>query len=138
MLMIVDQVLADLASRMSTAGPVQQMMAKMGAATKVIIIVMVMMLMISMIFMLMISMTGKDEGDTISQHLISIDASWCFGPQCTVVHNVLFGQFEFLATEQALTYLKICVLISHLTYICPSSFDCEELIQKDVFVNFKL
>ena len=65
MLMIVDQVLADLASRMSTAGPVQQMMAKMGAATKVIIIVMVMMLMISMIFMLMISMTCKDEGDTI-------------------------------------------------------------------------
>jgi len=30
-----EQVLADLASRMSTAGPVQQMMAKMGAATKV-------------------------------------------------------------------------------------------------------
>ena len=53
------------------------------------------------------------------------------------LHNVLFGQFEFLATEQAETYFKICVLISHLTYICPSSFDCEELIQKNVFVNFK-
>ena len=57
MLMIVDQVLADLASRMSTAGPVQQMMAKMGAATKVIIIVMVMMLMISMIFMMLMIST---------------------------------------------------------------------------------
>ena len=54
------------------------------------------------------------------------------------VHNVLFGQFEFLTTERAETYLKICVLISHLTYICPSSFDCEELVEKNVFVNFKL
>ena len=44
------------------------------------------------------------------------------------LHNVLFGQFEFLATEQAETYLKISVLISHSTYICPSLFDCEELI----------
>ena len=35
------QVLADLASRMSTAGPVQQMMGKMGAATKVVLIVMI-------------------------------------------------------------------------------------------------
>ena len=30
------------------------------------------------------------------------------------LHNVLFGQSEFLATEQA--YLKICVLVSHSTY----------------------
>ena len=29
------QVLADLASKMTSAGPVQQMMAQMGAATKV-------------------------------------------------------------------------------------------------------
>ena len=28
---------------------------------------------------------------------------------------MLFGQFEFLATEQAETYLKISVLISHST-----------------------
>ena len=41
------------------------------------------------------------------------------------VHNVLFGQYVYLATEQAETYLKICVLIYHLTYICPSLFDCE-------------
>ena len=41
------------------------------------------------------------------------------------MHNVLFGQYVYLATEQAETYLKICVLIYHLTYICPSLFDCE-------------
>ena len=44
------------------------------------------------------------------------------------LHNVYIVQFEFLATKQAETYLKICVLISHSTYICPSLFDCEELI----------
>ena len=54
------------------------------------------------------------------------------------MHNVLFGQFEFLATERAETYLKIYVLIFHSTYIYPSSFDCEELIEKSIFVNFKL
>ena len=54
------------------------------------------------------------------------------------VHNVLFGQFEFLATERAETYLKIYVLIFHLTYIYSSSFDCEELKEKSIFVNFKL
>ena len=44
------------------------------------------------------------------------------------LHNVYIVQFEFLATKQAETYLKICVLISHSTYICHSLFDCEELI----------
>ena len=29
------------------------------------------------------------------------------------VHNVLFGQYVFLPTEQAETYLKIYVLIYH-------------------------
>ena len=56
----------------------------------------------------------------------------------SAVHNVLFGQFEFLATEQAETYLKICVLIYHLTYICPSLFDCEVNMKKIIFVIFKL
>ena len=41
------------------------------------------------------------------------------------LHNVLFGQYVYLATEQAETYLKICVLVYHLTYICPSLFDCK-------------
>ena len=54
------------------------------------------------------------------------------------VHNVLSGQFEFLATEQTETYLKISVLISHSTYICPSLFDCEENMKKMIFVIFKL
>ena len=51
--------------------------------------------------------------------------------------DVLFGQYEFLATEQAETYLQICVFISHSTYICPNSFDCEELIQKMFFCEFQ-
>ena len=33
------------------------------------------------------------------------------------VHNVLFEQYVYLATEQAETYFKICFLICHLTYI---------------------
>ena len=33
------------------------------------------------------------------------------------LNNVLFGQYVYLATEQAETYLKICVLIYHLTYV---------------------
>ena len=41
------------------------------------------------------------------------------------VHYVLFVQYAYLATERAETYRKICILIYLLTYICPSSFDCE-------------
>ena len=33
------------------------------------------------------------------------------------LHNVLFGQYVYLTTEQAETYFKICFLICHLTYI---------------------
>ena len=54
------------------------------------------------------------------------------------LHNVLFGQYVYLATEQAETYLKICVLIYHLTYICPSLFDCEVNTFLFIFVNSKL
>ena len=36
------------------------------------------------------------------------------------VHYVLFGQYFFLPTKQAETYLKIYVLIYHSTYIYPS------------------
>ena len=54
------------------------------------------------------------------------------------LHNVLFGQYVYLATEQAETYLKICVLIYHLTYICPSLFDCEVNTFFFIFVIFKL
>ena len=41
------------------------------------------------------------------------------------MHNVKIGQYVYLATERAETYRKICILIYLLTYICPSSFDCE-------------
>ena len=57
--------------------------------------------------------------------------------QCTL-HNVYIGQYVYLATEQAETYLKICVLIYHLTYICPSLFDCEVNTFFFIFVIFKL
>ena len=54
------------------------------------------------------------------------------------LHNVLFGQYVFLPTEQAETYLKIYVLIYHSTYICPSLFGWKEnLIFKEA-VTFKL
>ena len=42
------------------------------------------------------------------------------------VQNVLFIQNVFLPTWQAETYLKICVLIYHLTYIFPSLFGWKE------------
>ena len=45
---------------------------------------------------------------------------------CGALHNVLFGQYVFLPTEQAETYLKIYVLIYHSTYICPSLFGWKE------------
>ena len=53
---------------------------------------------------------------------------------------MLFGQFEFRATEQAHTYLKFCVLISHSTHIYPSLFDCPEYAYNFFyfFVIFKL
>ena len=44
---------------------------------------------------------------------------------CSSLHNVLFVQYIYLATEQAQTYRKSCSLIYLLTYICPSAFDCE-------------
>ena len=38
------------------------------------------------------------------------------------MHNVLFVDFVFLPTEQAATYLKICISTYLLTYIDPSYF----------------
>ena len=51
------------------------------------------------------------------------------------VHNVLFVQYIFLATEQAQTYRKSCSLIYLVTYICPSAFDCEENAFFRIFVK---
>ena len=36
--------------------------------------------------------------------------------------TLLCVQYVFLPTEQAETYLKICVLINHSTYICASLY----------------
>ena len=51
--------------------------------------------------------------------------------QCTMCS--LFRIF-LRATEQAQAYLKIWVLVSHWTYICPSFFECA---QKYIFWRFR-
>ena len=50
------------------------------------------------------------------------------------------GEYVFLPTEQAdtETYLKIYVLINHLTYIRPSLFSCKENIILEETMIFKL
>ena len=54
------------------------------------------------------------------------------------LHTVQIGWYIFLLTEQAETYLEICVLIYHSTYICPSLFGWKEnLIFKETVI-FKL
>ena len=55
--------------------------------------------------------------------------------QCAMC--TLFSIF-FRATVQAETYLKIGVLVSHWTYICPSLFECAENTFFHIFVIFKL
>ena len=56
----------------------------------------------------------------------------------STVHDVLFVDFVFLPTEQAATYLKICISTYLLTYIGPSSFDWKENTFFLIFVNSKL
>ena len=54
------------------------------------------------------------------------------------LHNVHIGQYVFLPTEQAETYLKSCVLINYLTYICLCLFGWKvNMILKET-VTFKL
>ena len=60
------------------------------------------------------------------------------GASIPAVHNVHFVDFVFLPTEQAATYLKICILTYLLTYINPSSFDWKENTFFLIFVNSKL
>ena len=56
----------------------------------------------------------------------SVDNTLIFISITSPLHNVHFGYYVFLPTEQAETYLKICVLIYHSTYICPSLFGWKE------------
>ena len=58
--------------------------------------------------------------------------------QWSTLYNVLFVQYVFLPTKQAEIYLKIRVLIYHLTYICPSLFGLNENIIFEETVIFKL
>ena len=54
------------------------------------------------------------------------------------IHNVLFGQYVFLPTEQTETYLKICVSINFSTYICPCMFGWKENMILEETVSSKL
>ena len=75
------------------------------------------------------SLCHQDQRDQMKVHQTSRfndDLSLHFsGLEICTLHNVLFVQYVYLATEQAETYLKNSVLIYHLIYICPSLFDCE-------------
>ena len=54
------------------------------------------------------------------------------------LHNVHFGYYVYLPTEQAETYLKRCVLINYSTYICLCLFGWKvSMIFKET-VTFKL
>ena len=56
----------------------------------------------------------------------------------STLHNVHFGYYVFLPTEQAETYLKSCVLINYSTYICLCLFGWKvNMILKET-VTFKL
>ena len=50
---------------------------------------------------------------------------------------MLFRQYVFLPTEQAETYLKICVLIYHSTYIHLSFFSWKEKLDFQGNLDFK-
>jgi len=56
----------------------------------------------------------------------------------STLHNVYFVQYICRATEQAKTYLRIWVLVSHVTYICPCLFECAKNTLLHIFVIFKL
>ena len=54
------------------------------------------------------------------------------------MHNVHFGYYVFLPTEQAETYLKRCVLINYSTYICLCLFGWKENMINEETVSSKL
>ena len=54
------------------------------------------------------------------------------------LHNVHFGKYVYLPTEQAETYLKRCVLINYSTYICLCLFGWKVNMINEETVTFKL
>ena len=54
------------------------------------------------------------------------------------LHNVHFGYYVYLPTEQAETYLKSCVLINYSTYICLYLFGWRENMIHEKTVSSKL
>ena len=54
------------------------------------------------------------------------------------LHNVHFGKYVYLPTEQAETYLKRCVLINYSTYICLCLFGWKENMINEETVSSKL
>ena len=71
---------------------------------------------------------GLDSGDLSGVRQVHIPP----------LHNVHFGYYVYLPTEQAETYLKSCVLINYSTYICLCLFGWKvNMILKET-VTFKL
>ena len=54
------------------------------------------------------------------------------------LHNVHFGKYVYLPTEQAETYLKRCVLINYSTYICLCLFSWKENMIHEETVSSRL
>ena len=71
----------------------------------------------------LIVLEGHPRKKTENQYTNDVLAFWETHSEITYIY---YGQYVYLATEQAETYLKICTLINYLTYICPSLFECAE------------
>ena len=80
------------------------------------------------------------SGDQIAAHHF-LNASQLVIVCCSTrppMHNVHFGYYVFLPTEQAETYLKRCVLINYSTYICLCLFGWKENMINEETVSSKL
>ena len=64
----------------------------------------------------------------------------CLQPWSLVstLHNVHFGKYVYLPTEQVETYLKRCVLINYSTYICLCLFGWKVNMINEETVSSKL
>ena len=70
----------------------------------------------SLIWRVIVAISQTMEKKSFPGRAESSDMLWTFR-LFTTVHNVFFVQFESLPTEQDETYLKVCVLIYHLSYM---------------------
>ena len=91
----------------------------------------------SLIWRVIVAISQTMEKKSFPGRAESSDMLWTFS-LFTTVHNVFFVQFESLPTEQAETYLKVCVLIYHLSYICPRLFGWKENMIFEETLTFQL